>query len=174
MQDLRELRMLHFASSHLPQDSKVTNHMELNIIFGIRHSTAFVYFLFQRRRRFRLKEPGYLWVLGGSNYFKLFGCYLRFFEKKKSKWFGKMSYDSMNWLHYKRLRNNETCGGILTDALSKITPAVYRKEGKKKQNKKQNQDWNTIPIFVEEESVINLVPTALFPRFRAGREKSPY
>jgi len=51
-----------------------------------------------------------------------------------------MSYDSMNRSHYKRLRNSETCGGIITDALSKITPAVYRKEGKKKQNKKQNQD----------------------------------
>jgi len=53
-------RMLHFASSNLPQDSKVRNHMEINIIFGIRHSTAFVCFLFQRRRRFRLKELGYL------------------------------------------------------------------------------------------------------------------
>ena len=53
-------RMLHFASSNLPQDSKVTNHMELNIIFGIRHSTAFVCFLFQRRRRLRLKELRYV------------------------------------------------------------------------------------------------------------------
>ena len=29
-------------------------------------------------------------------------------------------------------------------------------------------------IFLEEESAVNLVPTALFSRFRAGREKSPY
>ena len=85
-------RTLHFASSNRPQDCKVTNHMELNIIFGIRHSTAFICFLFQRRRRFCLKGFGYLWILCCFNYFKLFECYFRFFEKKI-----KMIWKNVQW-----------------------------------------------------------------------------